>query len=756
MYECLSDFQAAASEMLVASRALALLLAAACVCCFITRPAQRRLVSRSLLQLHQRATPGSDGSGLSSVKKRSKEVSQVEDDGYSISRSGSWLHLFSKAVSLPLQQPGTLILVRHGESSWNFNKTFTGWCDVDISDLGKREVEHAARLLLERGYKVDVVYTSRLKRAIRSVWIILKELNKVHLPVFKSWRLNERMYGALEGLSKPQLALELGEQRVIEWRSGLYARPPPMDPSDRFFHGKERKYSDLKASDIPLTESLQDTMERTLPVLETRILLDIKAGKNVLVVAHANSLRGIVKQIEGLTAEQIQCVGIPNGIPLVYKFDKGMRPVVQELAVPPLSGEFLEKKGLLRAALARETELYTRVPGYDVLLDLRNAEPPMNPILKALLRLSKERQLVSLATNNSLGDLNSQQITIPLRTRPKAPEALLSGDGARLSAKKKCSVDYPYLIIIRHGKTEHNKLGLFTGWEDAPLAKEGRQEAANAGKLLKAHGIEPDVVYTSWLSRAIETAWLLLDELDSLWLPIIKTWRLNERMYGALTGLSKDMIRQQHGPQQFRMWRRSYDTRPPPVSSFSHHYPGNDERYINNVKDIRFSLFESLIRTIAHRRLEVHRKFPKSESLKDCMDRTIPYYTGVVLPDSIQKNKTVLIASSENAIRGLLMHLCDIPEQRIAEVEIPTGLPLIYNIEKRCIQVLEDGIDDDPLSRYNFGSSPDLLFRPCDVASNDTICFVSSSGKSYAYNPIIQLSHGEMYLEESADEAAYI
>ena len=137
-----------------------------------------------------------------------KNVSQVEDDGYQQSRRFS---MFSRLRNrFQSVQPGTLILVRHGESLWNYNKTFTGWCDVDLSDLGTREVEHAARLLLERGYTVDITYTSRLKRAIRSVWIILKELNMVHLPVFKSWRLNERMYGALEGLSKPQLALELG------------------------------------------------------------------------------------------------------------------------------------------------------------------------------------------------------------------------------------------------------------------------------------------------------------------------------------------------------------------------------------------------------------------------------------------------------------------------------------------------------------------------------------------------------------------
>ncbi|EGB05651.1 hypothetical protein AURANDRAFT_5637, partial [Aureococcus anophagefferens] len=215
------------------------------------------------------------------------------------------------------------------------------------------------------------------------------------------------------------------------------------------------------------------------------------------------------------------------------------------------------------------------------------------------------------------------------------------------------------LVILRHGKTEHNKLGLFTGWEDAGLAPEGRAEASLAGRLLRAHGFELDMVYTSWLSRAIETAWITLSELDSLWIPIVKTWRLNERMYGALTGLSKKMIAQLHGEDQFREWRRSYRVRPPRASSFSPQYPGNDDRY--------------------QRYLVMARKVPHTESLKDCMDRTIPYFEEVIGPSL--ENRTVLIASSENAIRGLLMKLCAVPEDRVNEVEIPTGLPLIYDLD---------------------------------------------------------------------------
>ena len=219
------------------------------------------------------------------------------------------------------------------------------------------------------------------------------------------------------------------------------------------------------------------------------------------------------------------------------------------------------------------------------------------------------------------------------------------------------------------------------------MAPEGIEEAKEAGRLLKLHGFEFDVVYTSWLSRALETAWHVMDEMDCLWLPIIKTWRLNERMYGELTGLSKKMVKQRHGDEQFKAWRRGYDVRPPPVSSFSKHFPGNDPRYRKYLSDVRYSLRESMIRSIEGGDIILQRKLPKSESLKDCMDRTIPYFAERVIPDAVEQGKRVLISSSENAIRGLLMYLCDIPEEEITGLEIPNGLPLIFDVKSKCVKV---------------------------------------------------------------------
>ena len=214
---------------------------------------------------------------------------------------------------------------------------------MDLSARGVAEVEHAARLLLESGYTVDIAYTSMLKRAIRSSWIILNELNQIYRPMVKSWRLNERMYGALEGVYKPGLAQVYGEDLVQQWRAGLVDRPPAMDSSHPHWHGNELKYHNISAP-VPVTESLQDCIDRTLPLWKSRILPDLKAGRNVLIVAHRNSIRGIVKFIDEMGTEDIEKLSIPNGIPLVYKFDSNMKPIAHENSVRPLRGIYLEKK----------------------------------------------------------------------------------------------------------------------------------------------------------------------------------------------------------------------------------------------------------------------------------------------------------------------------------------------------------------------------------------------------------------------------
>jgi 2,3-bisphosphoglycerate-dependent phosphoglycerate mutase len=206
-----------------------------------------------------------------------------------------------------------------------------------------------------------------------------------------------------------------------------------------------------------------------------------------------------------------------------------------------------------------------------------------------------------------------------------------------------------------------------------------------------------------------------MDELGDVWIPLIKSWRLNERMYGALTGKSKQMIANEYGEDQLKKWRRGFKICPPPVSSYSLSYPGNDYKRTKYVRDLRISLSETINRSWEARQLQIHRKFPKTESLHLCMKRSIPYYTERIVPEAVNKGKRVLITSHENAIRGILMHLCEIPEEAMNQLHLPNGLPLVYNIRRKCISLLDDGSGVDPMTKHDFGPAAQYLFRPCEI-----------------------------------------
>ena len=333
-------------------------------------------VKKASSSANEDSTTGTSSSSATDNHNTFFDDDEWDEDGYwgmlgkKTSKRGKISSLFKQLLRIPGRalfgeyrtvEPGTLILVRHGESIWNANKTFTGWANPDLSSQGYREVEHAARLLLEGGYKVDVVFTSRLKRAIRSSWILLRELNEVYLPVFKSWRLNERMYGALTGLSKTETAERLGAELVQEWRGSLKSRPPPLTPADRYYPGRDRSHADLTPDQIPLTESLLDCMDRTQKIWLDKISYELACGKNVMVVAHANTLRGLVKIIDNIGDEEIQSIAIPTGIPIIYKFDKNLNPIPpshdqKTVTQVYMNGCFLEKPGLLKQAIKREEE----------------------------------------------------------------------------------------------------------------------------------------------------------------------------------------------------------------------------------------------------------------------------------------------------------------------------------------------------------------------------------------------------------------
>ncbi len=220
-----------------------------------------------------------------------------------------------------------LVLLRHGESDWNKENRFTGWTDVDLSAEGREQAREAGRVLQAQGFTFDVAYTSVLKRAIRTLWIAMDEMDLLWVPVYRSWRLNERHYGALQGLNKSETAAKFGEEQVKIWRRSYDIPPPPLDASDDRFPGHDPRYRNLSAEDLPLTECLKDTVARFLPYWEQTIAPDVREGKNVLIAAHGNSLRALIKYLDGMSEENIINLNVPTGMPLVYELDESMKPL---------------------------------------------------------------------------------------------------------------------------------------------------------------------------------------------------------------------------------------------------------------------------------------------------------------------------------------------------------------------------------------------------------------------------------------------
>jgi 2,3-bisphosphoglycerate-dependent phosphoglycerate mutase len=221
--------------------------------------------------------------------------------------------------------PGKLVLVRHGQSIWNVENLFTGWTDVDLSEAGCEEAQQAGRELLREGIVPQMVFTSVLKRAIRTQWLLLEVMDLLWLPVERSWRLNERHYGALQGLNKTQTVALHGEAQVKIWRRSYDIPPPPLSADDERHPRFDRRYAEVDPKDLPATESLKDTLARVLPYWNSRIAPQLARGQQVLVVAHGNSLRALVKMLDGVSEQEIVELNIPTGVPLLYEFDDAMQ-----------------------------------------------------------------------------------------------------------------------------------------------------------------------------------------------------------------------------------------------------------------------------------------------------------------------------------------------------------------------------------------------------------------------------------------------
>jgi 2,3-bisphosphoglycerate-dependent phosphoglycerate mutase len=219
-----------------------------------------------------------------------------------------------------------LVLLRHGESTWNQENRFTGWTDVSLSGRGVQEALEAGRTLKREGYVFDVAYTSVLKRAIKTLWLVLEEMDLMWIPVHRSWRLNERHYGALQGLNKAETVERHGAEQVKLWRRSYDVRPPALSPEDERNPAQDPRYAELRPQEIPLTESLKDTVARAMPYWHDAIAPAIRAGRRVLIASHGNSLRALVKYLDGISDEEIVERNIPTGIPLVYELDEELRP----------------------------------------------------------------------------------------------------------------------------------------------------------------------------------------------------------------------------------------------------------------------------------------------------------------------------------------------------------------------------------------------------------------------------------------------
>jgi 2,3-bisphosphoglycerate-dependent phosphoglycerate mutase len=220
-----------------------------------------------------------------------------------------------------------IVLIRHGESTWNLENRFTGWTDVDLTDTGIAQAKKAGQLLKAEAYEFDVAYTSMLKRATRTLWHTLDEMDRTWLPVVHSWRLNERHYGALQGLNKADTAKQYGEAQVLIWRRSYDTPPPGLEATDPRSERGDIRYAKLKPSDIPLTECLKDTVERVMPFWNEAMAPAIKAGKRIVVAAHGNSIRALIKYLDGISETDIVGLNIPNGIPLVYELDANLKPI---------------------------------------------------------------------------------------------------------------------------------------------------------------------------------------------------------------------------------------------------------------------------------------------------------------------------------------------------------------------------------------------------------------------------------------------
>jgi len=269
-----------------------------------------------------------------------------------LNRSGSTLLSASRPLgSMLARNKYTMVLVRHGESQWNKENRFTGWYDINLSDKGEVEAKEAGELVAKEGLKFDVAYTSVLKRAIKTLWHTLEATDCMWIPINNAWQLNERHYGGLTGLNKQETVDKHGKDQVLVWRRSYDVPPPELEKSSEHYPGNDPKYAGLSDSQLPTTESLKITLDRVLPFWENSIVPDIKAGKRIVIAAHGNSLRALVKHLDNIPESEITELNIPTAVPLVYELDENLKPIPHPDAIAPLQGRYLGDQEAIKARI---------------------------------------------------------------------------------------------------------------------------------------------------------------------------------------------------------------------------------------------------------------------------------------------------------------------------------------------------------------------------------------------------------------------
>ena len=519
-----------------------------------------------------------------------------------------------------------LTLVRHGQSEWNLANRFTGWVDVDLTEKGISEARAAGRLLLADGQQHDLVCTSCLRRAIRTACIVLSNMDQCWLPLIKDARLNEQHSGALTGNNKKLLAEKHGVEQVMKWRRTYDCPPPGLDREHPLYRTMQDDRYVSSGVVVPQAESLQMTEARVLRMYEDTLKPALAAGKNVMVVSHGNTLRALVKILDGVSEEDSSSLDLPTACPVVYELDAKLQPlkphgvwgdssavrhgrflysekkvraaqeamrqqVVQDIAVSTVRGD---GSGALDDEQVSTCDAYTPEGESSRVVNLQGQSFRVRERPPSYFERPKESSEIGAEARRELLTMVKTQQAEGAATAPAAAPA----------AKQPKAV----LILLRHGFSEYNEENRFTGWADVELSSRGREEARFAGQLLREAGVRRlESVYSSYLKRAIKTGWLMLDELELQWVPVKTTWRLNERHYGALQGQRKTDCTERHGVAQVQKWRRGVHDPP----------PSWDEKTREATVDRRYDEVD----------------VPESESLAQCMERLRPLLDEELFPE---------------------------------------------------------------------------------------------------------------------------